>query len=954
MPLAFNRTIESPGVEIRELDLSLNVGLPVGTNVMVAGFAPQGPTDELLNITSITEFEQIFGEPTDAAERYFYHTCRQVLLKNGNLLATRLPYGSGEGAGFGSEYSALVYPVYAHNEAATGNITMLSGGTSIKIDQSDLEQYFIDENGLFSRYDITEFSLLCSVSGQPAVAAVSGLWSDFDFLSGSTEWANISSIYYEQDPYRDVVVTQGDIITGLDVGGEDAISYYYTISGEVWNEVAPTAVTDLSGFYSQYSQGSAYYIGQPSQIKLTEAQYSDLLDGNIIWRDFAGVGGLSGDHMEFNNIGQAGLVVVNKVKRTTNEYFEGQYVILADNTKTGFGTTYDVVRGFKTVTKKKPSDTATWSTVGTDTLAFNLTGTYLASTGTTSEIIESVPGYDFGSDDYNDSLILGVLKLRTSPYAADGSVAKLGQLVTEAYVGSLWYDRQIQSRTGGPLESFFLEDVVNNASSNIKVMVNPYISKRSQVDWLDDNNRIAKNVRVISPERDIETYAVPDQNTERIVYDAVQVALRTYNTVNGYTKYNFAKDADYGFAIGPYLASSPSEGSIRIVGDIPKKVEKALRLAENIDEVPLDILLEGGLGTIDTFRQIAEVVRKDKDSAYHSLYEDWGGEYVDDLYLPGVQKKLDVKPEHYAFTTGTLIDQDYGGSNNGQTGRDSAVANMYQALFQKMAVFCEFTRRPGTLFIADGLRQIFVQGNRSVLACTDSEGNKYNFPQHIYWGLRNLFAEANTSYACTYGNWVKAFDTTADEFVWLPFSGFAAGIMCDTDRNFFPWFAPAGLNRGRITDVVEIAINPTQKQRDLLYRHNINPICFFPQDGFVVWGQKTLFKKPSAFDRINVRRLFLVLEKATVAVARYFVFEPNTLFTRTRLVDAITPIFERAKNNEGVYDYLIICDERNNTPDVIDRNELAVDIYIKPVRAAEFILISFIATRTGQDFAELV
>jgi phage tail sheath protein FI len=134
----------------------------------------------------------------------------------------------------------------------------------------------------------------------------------------------------------------------------------------------------------------------------------------------------------------------------------------------------------------------------------------------------------------------------------------------------------------------------------------------------------------------------------------------------------------------------------------------------------------------------------------------------------------------------------------------------------------------------------------------------------------------------------------------------------------------------------------------------LNPVAFFPAEGFVIFGQKTLLKKPSAFDRINVRRLFLYLEVATRNTIKFFLFEPNTLFTRTQVINVLTPIFELAKNTQGVYDYLIICDERNNTPDVIDQNELVVDIYIKPVRAAEFILVNFYATRTGQDFQELV
>jgi phage tail sheath protein FI len=178
--------------------------------------------------------------------------------------------------------------------------------------------------------------------------------------------------------------------------------------------------------------------------------------------------------------------------------------------------------------------------------------------------------------------------------------------------------------------------------------------------------------------------------------------------------------------------------------------------------------------------------------------------------------------------------------------------------------------------------------------------------------------------------------------------------MGNTDANFQPWFAPAGFTRGVLLGVNDLGMYPKQKQRDQLYKIGLNPVPFFPVEGFVIFGQKTLLKKPSAFDRINVRRLFLDLEVATRDTVKYFVFEPNTLFTRTQVVNTLTPIFDNAKNTEGLYDYLIICDERNNTPDVIDQNELKVDIYLKPVRAAEFILVSFYATRTGQNFQELL
>jgi phage tail sheath protein FI len=201
---------------------------------------------------------------------------------------------------------------------------------------------------------------------------------------------------------------------------------------------------------------------------------------------------------------------------------------------------------------------------------------------------------------------------------------------------------------------------------------------------------------------------------------------------------------------------------------------------------------------------------------------------------------------------------------------------------------------------------------------------------------------------------VKVFDDTSNSQVWVPFSGFAAGLMSNTDSNFQPWYAPAGFTRGVVTGILDLGYYPKQKERDQLYKISLNPVTFFPNEGFVVYGQKTSVKKPSAFDRINVRRLFLTLEKQTNTLAKYFVFEPNTLFTRTQLKNLLTPVFDNAKNTQGLYDYLIICDERNNPPSVIDDNSLVVDIYIKPVRTAEYILVNFYATRTSTNFSEIV
>jgi phage tail sheath protein FI len=168
------------------------------------------------------------------------------------------------------------------------------------------------------------------------------------------------------------------------------------------------------------------------------------------------------------------------------------------------------------------------------------------------------------------------------------------------------------------------------------------------------------------------------------------------------------------------------------------------------------------------------------------------------------------------------------------------------------------------------------------------------------------------------------------------------------------WSAPAGFTRGLVTNALDLAINPNQKHRDELYKANLNPITFSAGAGIVVLGQKTLSRKSSAFDRLNVRRLFLALERPTKKVSKYYLFEPNNEFTRTRFVNTLTPIFEYAKQNGGLYDYLIIADERVNTPQVIDNNELRATILIKPTRTAEFIIVEFTATTTDANFQEIV
>jgi len=211
----------------------------------------------------------------------------------------------------------------------------------------------------------------------------------------------------------------------------------------------------------------------------------------------------------------------------------------------------------------------------------------------------------------------------------------------------------------------------------------------------------------------------------------------------------------------------------------------------------------------------------------------------------------------------------------------------------------------------------------------------------------------NSSYVAVYGNWLEVFDKYNNAYRWIPASGHAAGIFARTDDVTDPWFAPAGFQRAILTNVRRLAWNPTLGNRDILYMNGVNPIVSFAGQGKAIWGQKTLLDKESAFNRINVRRLFMILEKAISTATKYFLFEPNDDLTRLLLVNMIEPFLRDVKARRGIYDYLVICDTTNNTPERIDRNELWCDLYIKPTRAAEFIVLNFIATKTGASFTEI-
>jgi len=216
---------------------------------------------------------------------------------------------------------------------------------------------------------------------------------------------------------------------------------------------------------------------------------------------------------------------------------------------------------------------------------------------------------------------------------------------------------------------------------------------------------------------------------------------------------------------------------------------------------------------------------------------------------------------------------------------------------------------------------------------------------------RNLIS--STSYGVMDSGYKYQYDRYNDKYRFVPLNGDTAGLCARTDNTNDPWFSPGGLNRGQIKNVVKLAVNPNKADRDVLYAAGINPVVTFPGEGTVLYGDKTLLAKPSAFDRINVRRLFIVMEKAIATAAKFQLFEFNDSFTQAQFRNLVEPFLRGVQGRRGVTDFIVVCDGSNNTGDVVDANQFVADIYVKPNRSINFITLNFVAARSSISFTEL-
>ena len=270
-----------------------------------------------------------------------------------------------------------------------------------------------------------------------------------------------------------------------------------------------------------------------------------------------------------------------------------------------------------------------------------------------------------------------------------------------------------------------------------------------------------------------------------------------------------------------------------------------------------------------------------------------------------------------------------------------------QALANKLIAVAEARK--------DAIAFISPYRGAAITDTSDDRAAAINSDSDITDNVLSFYAPITSStYAVFDSGYKYMYDRFANTFRYVPLNGDTAGTCARNDINQFPWFSPAGTARGTILNAVKLAYNPSKIQRDRLYSARVNPVIFSPGSGIILFGDKTGFAKSSAFDRINVRRLFIYLEDAISAAAKDQLFEFNDEITRTNFVNIVEPFLRDVQAKRGIQDYVVICDETNNTAAVIDNNEFVADIYIKPARSINFIGLTFVATRTGVAFEEVI
>lgn len=950
------RRIQAPGIEINEIDRSQyntkSDNNLTDTAVLVTGFANNGPDYETRYIDNVQQFINLYGYPTNEAERYFYYGAKEVLNRRGLLYCAKLPY-------YNNAYDEINYIDYKVDtnifEISSVQTLLSSDLIDIPIDE-DVVKY--DDPILGNNFLNTMCLRKCDID---TLRQFNNITKDHefeydlvnDFLTFMFDTAgekyhitntfnqyfrNYAGLYYltdllSVDQFADALVLSAyDLNPAIDVDicddlsnlREDFKNYYNSSDMSPIDEAFLMFVkkTNLNQFKSYFT--NFWSIFQP----IVDSSNPDLLHGNndtnffSLWeKDFKNLSNYTG-------VFDTKYTDLASLDDTLTSYVN-IYALSADK-QHAYHMSFDQYDKFKTSTIKPSVNTFR---------------------------IFDITRAKYGWNDDHDKQFLGIVPVITTAanamfyqqliqnrecLADYNCIGKIQAQWNSNVSVDLSLDKYYDVNKDSFLFSQELSSTVNN--SGVADIACGYFPQLSYTSTRKIDRNYLKQIGIVvfkllktatSNNRvsfvPVESFVGSLKHDDEDLIKGTNVFLDTI--VNENSQYiNVFSNVD--FSPDKHGKNKLDEASIYMVHDqtitslgfydvdstkdihVKKSIFKALDLIfdnnNNIDKRSLDIICDAGVSNIAQY--IASVKQISKADVY-----DRYGQY-------------------------DLVDCEGTARFRIAAGKQSSV---WRQILQKYDNLCKYVRKD-CMFIADSLRPTCLQGNEKVVRRTKPDNTiiKDVIPQLKYQ------ININSSYGAGYCDWFYQYDDYSGLYFWCPPSIKATGVYVYSDIYYNYWDAPAGLNRGRITDAFDIAFNPTLDEAGKIYVNQWNYAMQYPIEGIVLEGQKTFQINHTAFDRVNVRRLFLKMEKLVYKIAKYFVYEGNTPYIRKRFVDTITPIFEEAKIGGGISEYVIICNDKNNTTQAIENHELHCTIAVRPVKTIEFVVMNFIALPQSGSFTE--
>lgn len=966
-------SLSSPGVEVREIDASLRVQNNGGTSVFIPGFACQGPVEEITSITSIADFEQIYGVPTNAAERYFYYTVLAVLnnaSKSTTVLVSRLPYGSGEGDNVTNALTILAYPAVPIQASTKYDSLKDQPSKIIKAEKN---------------YNLNEKAITDETTGE-----ITGYKVQYSPVPRDPE-----------DPWGRRVIETEIIYIDPEDEHEEKYQVYETIENNI-----------------------TYVLGEPTSFQVSLDEYYKILTDVLFTENNSINGGWSnepGKISTWEDLNKAAFIVINKSRSVINESLEGFYFGLNDSMfneplnlyksddkgKQIPITLYNDIKSvkFSNLANAKSDHAAcgpdvighNYQVINENKLDFELIG---SNQGSISKVMQKdMSSYTTENPELDDVLSCALFKFTKSSSGA--KALKLNYAVRENYNFSLGESRVTSStKTNAPV-TLYAPNVTKN-SNNIVVTVNPYIAKSIKVDIEGNvfgrvriaNEKLLDKLSVISDEiiwnnpklvKDGKATFINTVIRAGVDYKTLQKILNDPNacasiSMNEDATVDWIKPCESLYGFGTYRLDKNAN---QFIGSVPAKLSRTLMLIENDEEYPdVDIICEGGLGTIYVYSNVGIGATDESEqiiSSKDGVIELWGDpsdtEGINDIiidYSAGDEvpvssndgRILECKARNFVDS---LVIRGIEDLRSGKSNLNNYATSVKDAYMSVQNIFLGFANtfanggRGDVFYLPDLLRGIAIKGVDTKIESLygtalnndiydENEKVNHSWATSAYSPIKHLYDSFTSSFAAVYATMFKREDFFTNKFIWVPASGYIAASFAASDTLAGPWLAGAGLNRGIVQGVLDTALNPTLRQRDDLYKISINAVPKIANVGSVIYGIRTMIKKPTSFDQVTCRRTALLLGKTMKKYLRYYVFEPNTSYTRLCMYNDLQPYLESIKAAGGIYNYRLVTDESVNTPEIINNGEMAVACTVQYVRTAEFVTL----TMTAEKYASTI